>query len=216
VAADDWRVQIDLHDDGLAQALRERLAATRLERELEDAFRTRVLVSGDGPHVFLYAGSRATVEEAQATAERIGAEHGWKLSTRIERWHPAAEAWKDPDVPLPADGDDRDAEHAELLARERAETIAQGYPSFEVRIECRSEADCAAFAARLEAEGLPVVHRGRLLLIGAADEDSAQALAARAHREAPDGAAVVAEGTAPAVLAGTPLAQFAVFGGLGG
>lgn len=213
---DDWRLTAELHEDGIARALTERLDAFDLEHELMGNFRDTVIVSADGPRVFLYTGSRGQAEAAAAAIRRLAEDRGWGVECTLARWHPQAEEWEDPDAPLPGSEADRDAEHEAMIEREREESRAQGYPSFEVRVECRSERDCAEFAGRLEAEGLPVVRRSRYLVIGAADEDSAQALAARCHREAPEGSAVVAEGTVPAVLAGAPMNPFAVFGGLGG
>ncbi len=213
---DDWRLRVDVHEHGLARSLSERLDASELEHELETSFKDRVIVSVDGPEVFAYTGSREQAEAAEQAIRAIASERGWDIETELSRWHPESETWEGPDVPLPGTEGEREAEHAELVRREREESRAQGFPDFEVRIECRSELDCVDFARRLEDEGLPVVRRSRFLVIGAADEDAAQAIAERCRREAPEGSAVIAEGTAAAVMAGSPLNPFAVFGGLGG
>jgi hypothetical protein len=213
---DDWRLRVDVREEGLAHALSERLDAFELEHELEGSFHDRVIVSTDGPELFCYAGSREQAEAAERLIRELAAERGWVVDCRLSRWHPEAEAWEDPDVPLPASDEQRLAEHAERIEREREEARSQGYPSFEVRVECRSERDCEGFAERLRGEGYPLVRRGRFLVIGAADEDSANELAARCHREAPEGSEVVAEGTIPAVFSGSPMSPFAIFGGLGG
>jgi hypothetical protein len=213
---DDWRLRIDIHEDGLAHALSERLDASELEHELETTFSDRVIVSVDGPEVFCYAGSREQAEAAERAIRAVAAEHGWELTAELTHWHPVSETWESPDAPLPASQAERAAERAELIRRERDESRAQGFPDFEVRVECASEADAEAFAGRLRGEGVAVVRRSRYLVLGAADEDAARALADRIRQEAPAGSAVVAEGTLPAVMAGTPLNPFAVFGGLGG
>lgn len=212
---DDWRLRVRLNEPSHAAALTERLNALRLEHELETSFADRVIVSTDGSEVFCYAGSRAQAEAAERLIRGLAAEHGWQLETELAHWHPEAEAWEDPDLPLPDSPQQVAAEHAERISRERVEAREQGYADFEVRVECRSVSDCSAFAERLRDEGLAVVRRGRYLVIGAADEDAAAQLAARARREAPEGSSVVAEGTRPAVLKGSPLNPFAVFGGLG-
>ncbi|HZU40615.1 MAG TPA: hypothetical protein VE992_06170 [Solirubrobacteraceae bacterium] len=212
---DDWRLGVDVHDPSRASKLSQRLDASALEHELETAFRDRVIVSQEGAHLFCYAGTRQQAEAAERLIRSLAAEHGWEVECELARWHPEAEAWEDPDAPLPSTGAQLEAEHAARDAQEQEQALEQGYPNFEVRVECRSERDCAAFAERLEAEGLPVVRRGRYLVIGAADEDSAQAIAARCHREAPDGSLVAAEGSVPAVLAGSSN-PFAIFGGLAG
>ncbi len=213
---DDWRLEVDLHESGFAHALRERLDATDLEHRLETSFADRVVVTVDGPVLFCYAGSQAQLQAAEQLIRGLAAEKGWQADCELTRWHAEAEAWEPADRPLPASPQEQAAEHEELIAREREEVREQGYPDFEVRVQCRTEGDCAAFAARLEAEGVHVVRRGKFLLVGAPDEDTAQALAARFHREAPEGSAVLAEGSVPSIYAGRPFNPFALFGGLGG
>jgi hypothetical protein len=212
---DDWRLRVRLRERSHAAALTERLDAARVEHELETAFADRVIVSVDDSEVFCYAGSRAQAEAAERLIRGLAAQHAWQITTELTRWHPEAEAWEDPKLPLPDTPQELEAEHAERISRERVEAREQGYADFEVRVECRSERECTVFSERLRAEGLAVVRRGRYLVVGAADEDAANALAARIGREAPEGSSVVAEGTLPAVLKGSPMNPFAVFGGLG-
>jgi hypothetical protein len=212
---DDWRLTVVVNEPGRAFSLARRLDTLSLEHELETTFEDRVIVSTDGPELFCYTATREQAEAAERLIGRVAGEQGWVARTVLERWHPEAEAWEAPDRPMPASAVEQAAEHSERIAAQRAESLKRGFPSFEVRVECRTDSDCAAFARRLADEGLPVVRRGRFLLIGADDEDSAQALAARCHEQAPDGSSVIAEGTAPAVLAGAPMNPFAVFGGLG-
>lgn len=213
---DDWRLRIDIHEEGLAHALSERLDASELEHELETAFSDRVIVSVDGGEVFCYAGTREQAEAAERAIRAVATKHGWRLTAELTRWHPGSETWESPDAPLPDSEAGRAAEHAELVARQRAESQAQGFPDFEVRVECASEDDAETLGRRLRDEGLTVVRRSRYLVIGAGDEDAARALADRVRQEAPAGSAVVAEGTLPAVMAGSPLNPFALFGGMGG
>ena len=214
--SDDWRLRVCLHEQGLVHALSERLDAHEVEHELEVSFADRVIVSSDGPELFCYAASREQLQAAQRLIETLADERGWRVDFELARWHPDEQAWKDPSLALPETGSEREAEHAARIAREREEARAQGYPSFEVRVQCATERDCVHFAARLRSEGLQVVRRSKYLLVGAADEDSANELAARFVRDAPEGSAVMAEGTVPAVYGGTPLNPYALFGGLGG
>ena len=60
------------------------------------------------------------------------------------------------------------------------------------------------------------MRRWKYLLIGAADEDSARALAARLREQVPPGSIVTVEATLGAVLEARPSNPFAIFGGLGG
>jgi len=213
---DDWRVRADLREQANARKLSERLEASELEHDLERSFHDRVIVSVDGAELFCYAGTREQAERAERLLRSVAGEHGWHLTTQLERWHPAAEEWEDPDKPLPQSDAERGAEHAEVLERERRESAARGYPEFEVRVQCASHHDTEALAAKLREEGIPSVRRWRFLTIGAADEDAASSLAARIRNEVPAGTIVTAEGTLRAVYEERLPNPFAIFGGMGG
>lgn len=214
---DDWRLQITLVEDGVARALTERLGAERLGDEVENSFGRQLIVSRDGPNLFCYAGERARAEQAADAIRALAAKHGWEVEFELKRWHPTAEEWQDPDVPLPATDAERSAEHADRVAREREETAERGYAEYEVKVECGSHHDTVALADRLHGEGLPVVRRWRYLLVGATDEDAANALAERLRSEAPRGATITAEVSQRATWDDDPLrGSFAVFGGMGG
>jgi hypothetical protein len=215
--SDDWRLHVALDDRSIARELGENLATGQLEHELDDGYTERVIVSVDDRQVFLYTGSREQAEHAAAAVGEHARRHGWRLDQlRLQRWHPAAEAWEDPEVPVPETAPDLAAERAELIALERAESEVEGYPGWEVRIECESHHDTIALSARLQAEGLQHVRRWRYLLLGATDEQSANELADRLKAELPAGSSVTVEGTLPAIEAELPPNPFAVFGGLGG
>lgn len=212
---DDWRLQVDLREEGRANALTERLEAQQLEHDLSTEFHDRVIVSRDGARVFLYAGTRQQAEKAREAIEADAHLHGWQLEVDFRHWHPIAEEWEDPDKPLPGDDAARLAERRELMAREREETARTGHPEFEVRADLPSHHDALALVEQLRNEGIPTVHRWRYLLVGATDEDSAEALAERIRSEAPAGSRVKVEGTWAAAYAERPPNPFAVLGGLG-
>jgi hypothetical protein len=212
---DDWRLQVDLREEGHANALTERLEAQQLEHDLSTEFHDRVIVSRDGARVFLYAGTRQQAEKAREAIEADAHLHGWQLEVDFRHWHPIAEEWEDPDKPLPGDDAARLAERRELMAREREETARTGHPEFEVRADLPSHHDALALVEQLRNEGIPTVHRWRYLLVGATDEDSAEALAERIRSEAPAGSRVKVEGTWAAAYAERPPNPFAVLGGLG-
>jgi hypothetical protein len=211
---DEWRLQIDA--GGAGGEVVERLASRELEHDLSAAFGDTVIVSRDGDTVFLYAGSRDQAESATGLVSQLAERNGWQLATELTRWHPEAEEWKSPDEPLPADAAARQAEHDEAIADERAEVEASGEPRFEVRVDLDSHGDASRFTERLEAEGLPVVRRWRYLVVGAADEDAAKALAERLRGEAPAGSEVQVEGSGRVAWEERPPNPFAIFGGLGG
>jgi hypothetical protein len=210
--SDDWRLTIDVHDPSRARRLLDRLNASEIEHELESSFHDRVIVSREHSTLYCYAGAPEQAERAEEVVRRLAAEHDWQLDIALHRWHETAERWEDPDVPLPATDAERAAEHAELIASERA----QPEPEFEVRVECSTRRAARELADKLREEGLPNVHRARYVLVGASDEDSATALAERLRAEAPAGSTVRAEATASAVLADVGPNPFAIFGGLGG
>jgi hypothetical protein len=212
---DDWRLQVDLRENGHARALTERLDAARLEHDLSDAFHDRVIVSRDDARVFLYAGTREQAERGREAVEAEARQQGWAVDVDLRHWHPSAEEWEDPDKPLPEDDAARLAEHEALIVREREQTARTGYPEFEVRVDLPSRHEAVRFSERLREEGLPAVRRWKFLLVGATDEDNAKALAARIEAEAPAGSRVAVEGTWAKAFAERPISPFAVLGGLG-
>jgi hypothetical protein len=215
--SDDWRLKVGLVDDGAAKALTERLEAEKLGEDLESSFGDRVVVSGDGPNVFVYAGAREQADAAANVIRGLATKHQWDVELELKRWHPTAEEWEDPDVPLPQSDADRAAEHAVRVAKEREETAERGYGEYEVKVHCSSHRETVKLADRLHDQGLPVLHRWHYLIVGASDEDSANALAERLRAEAPAGATVTAEVSERAAWDDDPgRGSFAIFGGLGG
>jgi hypothetical protein len=212
---DDWRLQIDFRDDGIADALQDRLDAEELEHDLSEAFRDRVVVSNNGTRLFLYAGDREQAERAQVLVEKLAQEDEEEIEIDFRRWHPISEAWEPADKPMPDDSEQERAERQVAIARELKETEERGYPLFEVRIDLPSREEAERFADQLRAEGLPVVHRWKFLLVGAVDEEHARELARRIRDEAPPGSEVVAQGTLKSAYAQV-YKPFAFLGGLAG
>lgn len=198
--------------------LGEQLAGGELEHGLPRGAAGRVAVSVDREdrEVFLYADRREQAEAAAAAVRALVAKAGKTAELELRRWHPTAEQWQEIDAPLPASPAEDAAEHARLVKQEQAESAAWGAAEYEVRVQCPSHHDTVELSDRLRAEGLQPLRRWRYLLIGATDEDSAQALADRLTAELPPGATVTVEGSAAAVRHETPFSPFAVFGGLGG
>ena len=214
---EDWRLEVGVFGDGAAHALTERLDAGKLGDDLEEEFGKRLVVSADPPNVFVYAGEREQAEAAETKIRELAAEHDWDIEIELRHWHPTAEDWEDPDKPLPATDAERLAEHQALLAQEREDSDTRGYPEYEVRIECPSQHDTVKLDKRLHDEGFPTVRRWKYLLVGAADEDSANALAERLRGEAPPGSTVTAEASLRQTYDDEPTrGSFAIFGGLGG
>lgn len=192
---DEWRLQVTFEVYGHAQAMIRRLAAGEVEHELKHEFQERVIVSRDGPIIFVYASSRTQIERAEESIVGDAEKHGWQADTKLRRWHPIEEDWEDPEIPLPATDDVRKKEREALMKRERAATEINGYPEFEVRAELPSHHDVVDLSRQLDEDGFSAIHRWRYLVVGASDEDSARKLAERIESEAPAGARVKVEGT---------------------
>src|SRR5947209_2245592 len=109
--SDDWRLKVALFDDGAARGLTERLEAEKLGEDLQASYGDRLIVSGGGTDVLVYAGERGHAEAAANAIRAIAAEHGWDVELELTRWHPDAEEWEDPDTPLPSTEAERAAEH---------------------------------------------------------------------------------------------------------
>jgi hypothetical protein len=213
---DDWRLQIDFRDEGVVDALIDRLNARELADDLSAAFHDRVIVTRDGTTVFLYAGDREQAEGARALVEDFAQREKEELAVDFRRWHPEAQDWRPADEPLPENAAAGAAEHHARIARERVEVEKQGYPEYEVRVDLPSRDEAGRWADRFRGEGLPTVHRWKFVLVGATDEDSAEALAERIRGEVPADARVVVEGSWRDAYEEMPPNPFALLGGLGG
>jgi hypothetical protein len=213
---DDWRLRIDLHEHSFAHQLSEALDAVEIEHQLERSFHDRVVVSVDGAEVFCYAGTRAQAEAAEQLIRQLLADHEWEADIDLTHWHPVSEQWESPDEPLPDSETDTAEERAERIATERAESAEQGYPEFEVRIQCGSRAQAGELSDKLEREEIPNVHRWSYVLVGATDEQSAQQLAERLRTEVPAGTEITVGLNQLAIWENRPGNPFAVLGGLAG
>jgi hypothetical protein len=213
---DEWRLQIDVKDEGHLASMVKRLDAQELEDALSDAFAERVILSREGPRIFAYTETREHAEAVHDRVVTLDREHSWAAATELRHWHPVAENWEEPDVPLPESDAAVAAEHAEAIATERERLAETGEPEYEVRVELPSHDDAARLADRLRAEGLPAVRRWKYLVVGAADEDEAKELAQRLELQAPSGSEVSAEASGQVAWAERPSSPFAIFGGLGG
>lgn len=213
--ADDWRVTIELAEARDGISFLESVRELALERDARERLGDAVAVSADGPRVFLYADTEERAREALRVIEPLLGEHGFHGEAELSRWHPDAEEWQDPSVPLPSTPEEREAERDRFEARESAEAAATGRSDWEVRVELPGHRETRELAERLESEGLPVVRRWTYLLIGAATEEDAQALAERVAAEAPGGARVQAQGSGALVWAASDRDAFTIFGGLG-
>jgi len=211
--ADDWRLTVSLRDEREALDLVEALRAVELEGVGEPV--ERVIVSHDGPRVYLYADSEERLGDAREHADEALSRLALGAMISVTVWHPIEQSWESADLPLPRTEEEKERERQVRLARETEESLASGYAEWEVRVELESHEDTLTFARRLESEGIPVVRRYTFLLAGAANEDEAHELAERLRTEAPDGARIHVEPGGQMVWEVAPSNPFVVFGGLG-
>jgi hypothetical protein len=180
VARDDWRLRIELPEDGHAPRLLERLGLVRsdadeLAHELTDS---RLAVTHDDDTVFVYASTALELEHAKAVIqhelEGLGVRPG-RLAT--EHWLAEDERWDDD-----PQGPDYDEE-----------ILAAGYAPWEVRVRCPDHRTAHALADQLDSEGYGVVRRWRYVIAGCATREDAAALAARVHGDVEPGGDLVWE-----------------------
>jgi threonine aldolase len=194
--SDDWRIRIELPEEGHAETLLGRLGldlgtdeAKRLAEELEGR---RLAVSQDDNELFVYASTPAEAEQARRIVEAELAHEGIEAkASAVEHWLHDEERWT---------GEPQEETWEE-------EELERGYAPWEVRVERETHAEARELADQLEQEGYDVVRRWRYLIVGSASEEEARQLAQRVHGEVEPGGEVVWE-----VMPQNP---FAVFGGLG-
>jgi hypothetical protein len=212
---DDWRVKVDLDDEAHGYPLTERLRALDLDDEVRERLGGDVIVSRDGPRLFLYAGTEEAAREAERVVRDVIAAEDLTADISVERWHPTEQAWRDPSVPLPDNPEEVEEEYRRRLERAREEAVREGDTDWDIRVTLHDQEAVRRLHAQLELEGLWVVARWHHLLVKALTEEQARELAARIREEAPPGAEIEIEVSDPEVasLIGNP---FAVFGGLAG
>ena len=207
--SDEWRVEVHLEDEGHGLTLGDRLRALDLDDEARTRLGERVIVTRDGPRMFLYAASEEGAGEAERVARELAAEDDLEAKTRIARWDPDAEEWRDPSAPLPQSEAERAAERREHEAREEREAAATGRTDLELRVDLESLQETRDLASALEDAGIEHHRRWKHILIPAATEERAAELADRVRELAPGGAEVHLE-PAPGSL---PHPAFVVIGG---
>jgi hypothetical protein len=191
--SEEWRVEVKLGDEEHGPRLGERLRSIDLDDEARKRLGDRVVVTRDGPHVFLYAASESAAKEAERVVRELLASDELEGEVALTRWHPDEEAWKDASIPLPQTEEERAAERE----RHRAAEEASGEHDWEVRVDLPSLRETFELAGRLRDEGLHVRRRWRYLLVEAASEEDGTELAERIRTEGPEGTEVHVEALVP-------------------
>jgi hypothetical protein len=183
---DEWRVEIDLDDEAHGFGIGERLRAHSLDDEARKRLGGRVVVTRDGPRVFLYAGKEGEAREAEAVARELVANDDLSADISVTRWHPVAEEWQDATARLPATEADEREEAREREAHEQAEAMEEDSYDWLVKAELPSRDAAAELEDELRAQGLPVHRRWRYVTVDVLTEERANELGARLREEAPE------------------------------
>lgn len=190
---DEWRVEVALDRDEHADTLSGALHDLRLDDEARKLLGGSLIVTRDGPYVFIYAWHDESAQEAERVVKHIMEDEGLIGQVRLMRWHPVAEDWKDAEEPLP---DDEAAVAEEMRENEIQGKVDASYGEYpwEVVIELPHIRDTHKLADQLRDESLPVKRRFRYLLVGADTEDDAIELGKRLEGEVPEGSHVGVRG----------------------
>ena len=194
MVADDWRVEIELAEEHHGGALGDRLRRHDLDDEARDRLGKRVLVSKDGPHVFLYTTSEEQAREAERVARELVQADGRQATIRVTRWHPDEEEWKDAALPLPETEGQRALERAKHEAAEEAEAEHEGAYDWEVAVDMPGRGEAIELQRELKTSGHQVDRSWRFLTVGAPTEERANELAEELRARVPGDAEVWVQG----------------------
>lgn len=182
-------MEIDLDDEAHGFGLGERLRAHDLDDEARKRLGQRIVVTRDGPHVFLYAGDEAGAHQAELVARELVATDDLSAGITVTRWHPLEEDWLDASIPLPRT---QEEQREELERREETER-QEGTYDWLVKIDMPSRSEAEKLEELLQGEGLSVHRRWRYLTVDIATEEHANELASRLRDLAPADAEVSVE-----------------------
>ena len=163
--ADEWRVEIDLDDEGHGYKLRERLRAHDLDDAARERLGRRVIVTRDGPRMFLYTSSEEAAREAERVARDLLEAERLTGSVRVTYWDATAEEWRGPET--------------------TNDEAAHPY-EWEVHIDLQGRNEARELASRLTDEGLPAHRLWRWVTVDARTIDDANAIADRLREELPE------------------------------
>jgi len=193
VEADEWRVEVELAEEPEGMPLSERVRSLDLDDEARERLPGPIIVTRDGPHLFLYTQNEAGARAAERVVGDLLAEHDLTGTVRVTRWHPVEEAWRDAAVPLPRTESEIEEERARLEEAEETEAAVQGEYDWNVRISLPHRHDAVELEKDLVADGLDVHRRWRYLTVGVPTEERGQEIGASILERAPEGTEVWVE-----------------------
>ena len=114
---DEFRIEVDLDDVAHGHPLSERLRAVDLDDEVEQRLGERVIVTRDGPKLFVYTASAEAAKEAEGVVRTVLAEDDLTATVRRRRWNPVDRFWQDADEPV-TEGEAATSDHLRRAAEE--------------------------------------------------------------------------------------------------
>ena len=93
--AEEWRVEIELTEEGHSLSLGERLRSLDLDDDARERLGGDVIVTRDGTHLFLYAASQEAAAEAARVIEGLVEEDGLDGKVAVTHWDSGDHAWED-------------------------------------------------------------------------------------------------------------------------
>jgi hypothetical protein len=183
---DEFRVEVELDDDEHGYSLGERLRAVDLDDDARQRLEGGVMITRDGSRLFLYAASEAAARQAERTVRELVAADDLSAESRVTRWHPVEESWKDASEPLPITPEQEREEYAAREAAQAEEARVEGRSDWHVVAHLPGRDQAAKLADQLAQDGVPVRRRWRYVVAEALTEERAQELERRLRRELPD------------------------------
>jgi hypothetical protein len=183
---DEFRVEVELDDDGHGHSVGERLQALDLDSDARERLGDRIAVTRDGSRLFLYADLEAPAREAARIVRELASADGLTADIQVTRWHPIEEAWKDASLPLPVTEEEQAAEYTAREVSEADEAWREGSFDWMVAVRLAGRDRAKELAASLSAEGVPVARRWRYVVANALTVERAEELAERIRSELED------------------------------
>lgn len=186
MSGEDWRVEVELDDEGHGYSLGERLRSLDLGEEARARLGDRVLVTRTGSRLFLYTSTGQEATEAADVVLELARADRLTADVELKRWHPVEEAWMDASLPLPASEADRAREQERREARARDEVEAGGAYDWQVHVRASGSSEAAELHQLLRERDVSAERRWRYLTAGAVSEERAVELVAMIREELPD------------------------------
>lgn len=194
--SDAWRVTATFDDPAPAKRAARELSGHEVEAQVRQRLGARVAVAVTDLHLYLCTGTRDGAVAAEEAIRVVLAAHRLRGSVVTHFWDPSIDRWINSADSVPDDTgltlvlDKRRYGSAREVAADTRIADATGSATWEIRVNLASHHDAVSFARRLKAQGHPPVRRWRHLLVGARNQDEAQALAAAIHAQAPPWAVI--------------------------